>query len=40
MQAADLVSACGTKRPIADEPSRSALKVKADEVCGGPNCRS
>ena len=30
----------GTKRPIADEPSRSALKGKADEVFGGPDSLS
>jgi hypothetical protein len=34
------MSAYGTKRPTADEPSRSALKGKADVVFSGPDSRS
>jgi len=34
------MSEFGTKRLIADEPSRSALKGKADEAFSGPDSRS
>jgi hypothetical protein len=34
------MSPYGTKRPIVDDPSRSALKGKADEVFSGPDNRS
>jgi hypothetical protein len=30
------ISGFGTKRPIADEPSRSALRCEADRVIRGP----
>jgi putative tryptophan/tyrosine transport system substrate-binding protein len=33
-------SAVGTKQPIADEPSRSALKGKANEILSAPDGRS
>jgi hypothetical protein len=33
------MSLLGTKRAMADEPSRSALQGKADEVFSGPDSR-
>lgn len=33
------MSGFGTKRPMVDEPSKSALKGKADEVFGGSDSR-